>query len=1427
MKFQLSLRQQIALLMAVAMVPLLGLSVLNADLNAKAALSRTSQNLLLAVSLAAAHQQRNTDAVRQMLTTVAQVPEVRAGEATPCNRYLAALRQQLPGYSNLAVVGPDGFVRCHGLPSNAPVYMGDRPYIHEAMARRSFVTGEYTMGFFTGKPVVAFALPVLEPQGQVAFVVYATLELTEMTRSLTSIGLPAGATLGIHDRQGALLAGSAGLPLGVGEKSASATLLQALKNWVPAAAEGPDSQGVQRLWAFAPSSAQAHAGFLVVLSMDRSLVLLPIRHQLGLELAALLLTALLGAWLAWRLGGRAIVRPTNDILNATRQFQRGRLQTRVALDADDEKGEFSQIAAGLNRMAESMQAHQAALQAELANSQAAQEKLQDAQRLARIGHWQMDLAIEKLTLSEETHAFFGFSPPGFDGAFSSFLSRIHRDDRAALEAACDAAIQTGAGLDIEFRVMLPDGGVRWIHQFSRVRAQGAAPPTQRSGVMQDITERKNAELAMVRSTELLNRTGTLARIGGWELDVQTMALYWSEEIYRIHELAPLAPISLDAAVRFYAPEAQPVIEAALHAALHHGTAYDMELPLLTASKRQVWVRTQGRALVEKGRVVRLVGVLQDVSAQHRAHEHLRLLEACLSRLNDAVVITEAEPAGGEGPRIVFVNDAFERQSGFAREEVLGQSPCLLRADSTRRSELEPIATALQNGQPVLAQLINYNKDSQEFWGELDIVPVFDAKGVVTHWVSVERDITQRKLAEQDLIDSEQRYATLFETAPLPMWVYDTATSRFLAVNQAAVAAYGYSAAEFLSMTIFDIRPAAEHDHLRHWLSNPSRKQAQWHDVRKDGSIFSVETVSQPIQYAGRAARLVVAVDKTSQDDAEKKTQEYLFTLQRAADAAQAITWHQTLDGTMQEIAEQARGVIGVHQAVVSLRAESGAEGKVHALSLSEKYESYRDWIRPPDNCSIYNVVCENNRLLRMTQAELQANLHWHAPGVQADKYFPMHGLLAVPLIARNGKNIGLLQLSDKYEGEFTKQDEYVALELSHLASAALENSRLLEKISLLNAGLEQKVAERTLALARQEALFRVLAEQAPQLVWTADPQGRATYFNRAWFSLVGGELKDWTGYQWLAVVHPEDVPGMKANWQASQASHVPYAGIRRLKSRAGALHTMSYRASPVLDAEGNVAFWVGIDADISEVKAIEAALRLSNQELEAFSYSVSHDLRAPLNTVDGFSRLLAKELALQLADGASAKTSHYLARIQAGAAQMGRLIEDLLSLSQVTRAPLHAEPIDLSLMASHILDDWRMRQPERVVTVEIEDGLRTQGDERLVKVMMENLLANAWKFTSKLAHASIAVGQASDASGLPVFFVKDNGAGFDMAFSAKLFDPFQRLHAVSEFAGTGIGLATVSRVIKRHGGRIWAESAPGRGATFFFTLPQSKPYHPD
>jgi DNA-binding response OmpR family regulator len=225
-------------------------------------------------------------------------------------------------------------------------------------------------------------------------------------------------------------------------------------------------------------------------------------------------------------------------------------------------------------------------------------------------------------------------------------------------------------------------------------------------------------------------------------------------------------------------------------------------------------------------------------------------------------------------------------------------------------------------------------------------------------------------------------------------------------------------------------------------------------------------------------------------------------------------------------------------------------------------------------------------------------------------------------------------------------------------------------------------------------------------------------------------------------------------------------------------------------------------------------LERKNKELETFSYSVSHDLRAPLRTVDGFTKILIESVAEHLDDDGR----HYAERITSGVARMTEMIDDLLELSRVGRAPLQRCEVDLALLAGTILDDLAAGDTERQVTVVIASELTAHADPRLIRNVFENLLANAWKFTAKTASARIEVG-SEQRDGSTAYFIRDNGDGFDMTRAGRLFSPFQRLHSQSEFPGTGIGLATVHRIIDRHAGQVWAKAAVGQGATFWFTLP--------
>jgi light-regulated signal transduction histidine kinase (bacteriophytochrome) len=233
----------------------------------------------------------------------------------------------------------------------------------------------------------------------------------------------------------------------------------------------------------------------------------------------------------------------------------------------------------------------------------------------------------------------------------------------------------------------------------------------------------------------------------------------------------------------------------------------------------------------------------------------------------------------------------------------------------------------------------------------------------------------------------------------------------------------------------------------------------------------------------------------------------------------------------------------------------------------------------------------------------------------------------------------------------------------------------------------------------------------------------------------------------------------------------------------------------------------GLRQAVLELKAV-------NNELEAFSYSVSHDLRAPLRSIDGFSQALLEDYGGQL----DLTGQDFISRIRAATQRMGNLIDDLLTLSRVTRSSIRMESVNLSQLAKRVATDLQQSCPERQVEFELAPDLLVYGDAHLLQVVLENFLNNAWKFTAKQPQPIVAVGKIHSDDGSSIYFVSDNGAGFDMAYVDKLFSPFQRLHRMQDFPGNGIGLATVQRIIHRHGGRVWAEGVIDRGATFYFTL---------
>ncbi len=362
------------------------------------------------------------------------------------------------------------------------------------------------------------------------------------------------------------------------------------------------------------------------------------------------------------------------------------------------------------------------------------------------------------------------------------------------------------------------------------------------------------------------------------------------------------------------------------------------------------------------------------------------------------------------------------------------------------------------------------------------------------------------------------------------------------------------------------------------------------------------------------------------------------------------------------------------------------------------------------------------------------------------------------------------------------------------------------------------------ALGRTQRFLDAVVENIPNMVFVKDAKQLAfELFNRAGEQLLGlprAQLLGKTDFDFFPRDEAEFFQRKDRETLASgKLLDIPEEPIQTGSGRRW-LHT---KKVPILDEHGEPQYLLGISEEITELKAAQDALRRAhdetaalNNELEAFSYSVSHDLRAPLRSIDGFSQAVLEDYGSRI----DPPGRDMLERIRNGAQRMGLLIDDLLRLSRVTRSPLMRAPVNLSELSRGIVDEIKKAEPQREVEVVIADGLVVNGDGPLLRVAMENLWSNAWKFTSKTPKARIELGVLLDAAGARTYFLRDNGAGFDMAYAKRLFSPFQRLHGATEYPGTGIGLATVSRIVQRHGGRVWADAVRDQGATFFFQLEQ-------
>lgn len=1019
-----------------------------------------------------------------------------------------------------------------------------------------------------------------------------------------------------------------------------------------------------------------------------------------------------------------------------------------------------------------------ALTTDITEIKKTQINLNEAQKIAHIGSWQWDIASDKITWSDEQYRIYGEDKETFNLNYNSFISRFSPETQERINALVQDALEGKSDFYTESEFIKSDGKKTIVIEYGKVDFDSNGKPIRMYGTSQDVTERVKQDADTKFQAALLNSVGQ--SVIASEPDGTIIYLNKAaEELYGWKIEDALGKNVLNVTV----PDVSLNQSIEIMDTLRNGEPWTGEFNVKDIQGNVFPAMVHNSPIFnDKNELVGIIGISTDITEKKEKEQQMKLMESVIINANDSVLITEAEPFDMPGPRIMYVNEAFTKMTGYTADEVIGKTPRILQGPKTDKEELRRLGTALRNWESCDLTVINYKKSGEEFWIHISITPVANEVGWFTHWIAIERDVTLQKLAQEELKLSELRYRELVKNLEVGV-VLQNRDSVILLNNDKALELLGLSEDQLLGKTSFD---------------------PDWNIIKENGEPFDGAEHPSNISLATKKPvhNVVMGIYNPRIKDRKWILVHANPILNSEGEAIQTIV-------SFEDITNRRNAEITLKESEQQLR-----------LAIRSGDLGLWDWNAATGELSVNDRWLE---MLGLNRESAEPSIEfWHSL-VHPEDTPKLEKIIVDTINNPNGTNIEVEVRAKHANGNYIW-----ILDMGNIVERAEDGS------PLRIVGTHMDITERKeieIALKEREEKFRNIINLSPVPYALNDDDNNITYVNEAFTKTFGYTLEDIpTLSEWWPKAYPDPVYRDMVNqvWeermQTAKKTNMPFEAMElSICCKDGTFKTVKGEAGAI--SNNYIGTHLVILYDITDRKETEMQLLTAKEKAEesdrlksAFLANMSHEIRTPMNGILGFTSLLKEE------DLTRDEQTEYVGIIEKSGARLLNIINDIIDISKIEAGQIKVfiTKTNINEQLSYISDFFKLEAETKGIKLfanyqlSNEQAIILTDKEKLYAALI-NLTKNALKFTTV---GSIEIGYTLR-DDLLEFYIKDTGAGIP---EEKLELIFERFRQVSEslnrnYEGAGLGLSITKAYIEMLGGRIWAESEVGKGSTFYFTIP--------